>query len=774
MRINIDGLVIYFPYERIYPEQYEYMCELKRTIDAGGHAILEMPTGTGKTVTLLSFITSYHLKRPEMAKLIYCTRTVGEMQKVLEELRVVIDHRDKCYAADQAHTGQQSAPNMLALGLTTRRNLCLHPRVSIADSREEADAGCRALTASWVRTSAIEAQRTASSSRRGELCEYYEGYQREGADSIMPSGIYTLDDLTEFGRRRKWCPYYTARHCLSYANVIVYNYQYLLDPKIAGLISKSLARESIVVFDEAHNIDTICIDALSVSIREVTLRRSLGNINRLRDELRQARESDHDRLQQEYQRLLRGMSTSGIIPQNHVADLTIANPSIPQDIVEETVPGNIRKAEHFVNFLRRLVQFLRDKKLTGRETRHEQPVRFLYDLRIAMQEDVRPLRFCSDRLKSLMQTLQIAQVTEFTPLQLVSDFATLLGTYANTNSFGIVYEPVDDRLPNIPDPVLQLVCLDASLAMKPVFQRFQNVILTSGTISPMPLYSKILGFKPIIMRSFSMSMQRQAMCPLIVSRGPDQTAISSRFDVRADKAVVRNYGNLAVELAATVPDGIVIFFTSYVYMEQMISTWHEMGIINRLFERKLVFIETPDSIESALALDRYRRACDSGRGAIFLCVARGKVAEGIDFDQHYGRAVLVIGVPYQYTQSRVLGARLEYMRSVLDINESDFLSFDAMRQTAQCAGRVIRNKNDYGVVIFADKRYVRSDKKNKLPKWILNLMPDSQVDLDCTAALSVVRAYVRLMAQPVPQGDGDLVLLTEEQVQKLGEAQVTE
>ncbi len=36
-----------------------------------------------------------------------------------------------------------------------------------------------------------------------------------------------------------------------------------------------------------------------------------------------------------------------------------------------------------------------------------------------------------------------------------------------------------------------------------------------------------------------------------------------------------------------------------------------------------------------------RRACDAGRGAILLSVARGKISEGIDFDHHYGRLGLV-------------------------------------------------------------------------------------------------------------------------------------
>ena len=33
-RLNIDGLLVYFPYDYIYPEQYSYMMELKRTLDA--------------------------------------------------------------------------------------------------------------------------------------------------------------------------------------------------------------------------------------------------------------------------------------------------------------------------------------------------------------------------------------------------------------------------------------------------------------------------------------------------------------------------------------------------------------------------------------------------------------------------------------------------------------------------------------------------------------------------------------------------------------------
>ena len=42
MKFQLEGLTVYFPYEYIYPEQYRYMLELKRALDAHGHCLLEV------------------------------------------------------------------------------------------------------------------------------------------------------------------------------------------------------------------------------------------------------------------------------------------------------------------------------------------------------------------------------------------------------------------------------------------------------------------------------------------------------------------------------------------------------------------------------------------------------------------------------------------------------------------------------------------------------------------------------------------------------------
>lgn len=56
-------------------------------------------------------------------------------------------------------------------------------------------------------------------------------------------------------------------------------------------------------------------------------------------------------------------------------------------------------------------------------------------------------------------------------------------------------------------------------------------------------------------------------------------------------------------------------------------------------------------------------------------------------------------------------ARLEYLRDQFQIRENDFLTFDAMRHAAQCVGRAIRGKTDYGLMIFADKVRVQGPRQ---------------------------------------------------------------
>lgn len=528
---------------------------------------------------------------------------------------------------------------------------------------------------------------------------------------------------------------------MSFCNVIIYSYHYLLDPKIAERVSKELSKDCIVVFDEAHNIDNVCIESLSIDLTEDSLRKATRGANNLERKIEEMKASDEDKLQSEYQKLVEGLREAD---EARAEDAFMANPTLPDDLLKEAVPGNIRRAEHFVAFLKRFIEYLKTR-MKVLYVIQETPPSFLSHLKELTFIERKPLRFCAERLTSLVRTLELTNIEDYQPLQEVATFATLVATYET--GFLLILEPFETEQATVPNPILHFACLDASIAIKPVFERFSSVIITSGTISPLEMYPKMLNFTTVTQESYPMSLVRRSFLPMIVTRGSDQQTMTSGFQSRSDPGVVRNYGALLFEFAKITPDGIVVFFPSYLYMEMIISMWQGMGILDQIWTYKLLLVETPDAQETSLALETYRTACENGKGAILLCVARGKVSEGIDFDHHFGRTVLCMGAPFQYTESRILKARLEFLRENYRIKEQDFLSFDAMRHAAQCLGRVLRGKDDYGIMVLADRRFQK--KRNQLPRWIADEILDGQTGLSTDAAVGMAKKFLRGIAQPL-------------------------
>jgi DNA excision repair protein ERCC-2 len=724
MLFNIGDLPVLFPYPSVYPEQYAYMCDLKKTLDLGGHCVLEMPSGTGKTISLLSLIVAYQQHYPEKRKLIYCSRTMSEIEKALAELKNLMKYRTKELGYEEEFRG---------LGLTSRKNLCLHPSVKREKSGNVVDARCRSLTAGFVK----------EKKERGEdvdLCVYHDNLDLLEPHNLVPPGVFTFDGLLKYGEQHKQCPYFSARRMMAYCNVIIYSYHYLLDPKIADRVSKELSKDCIVVFDEAHNIDNVCIESLSIDITEDSLRKATKGVNNLDRKITEMKSTDAEKLQNEYAKLVEGLRTADEARQE---DAFMANPALPDDLLTEAVPGNIRRAEHFVAFLKRFIEYLKTR-MKVLHVISETPPSFLQHLRDLTFIEKKPLRFCAERLTSLVRTLELTNIEDYQPLQDIATFATLIATYET--GFLLILEPFESATATVPNPVLHFTCLDAAIAIKPVFERFYSVIVTSGTMSPLDMYPRMLNFTTVVQESFTMTLTRKTFLPMIVDRGNDQNQITSQFEHRNDLQVQRNFGTLLIDFCKLTPDGVVVFFPSYLYMESIISAWQGMEILDTVWKYKLILVETPDAQETAMALETFRTACNNGRGAVLLCVARGKVSEGIDFDHHYGRTVLCMGVPYQYTESRILKARLEFLRETYRIKESDFLSFDAMRHAAQCLGRVIRGKDDYGIMVLADKRF--NKKLTQLPKWIQQGLDQKSTKLSIDQAVGTAKAFLKDMSKP--------------------------
>ncbi|BEI83433.1 hypothetical protein CcaverHIS002_0400370 [Cutaneotrichosporon cavernicola] len=711
MKFMIDDLPVLFPYDRVYPEQYSYMCDLKKTLDAGGHCVLEMPSGTGKTVSLLSLIVSYIQFYPQKRKLIYCSRTVPEIEKALAELKRLMEFRQEQGVDDGEFRG---------LGLTSRKNLCLNPDVNKQKKGKVVDSMCRDLTSSYA------CERGRADPGSVPLCSWHEELNNYETGNLIPPGVWTLDDVKKYGQEKGVCPYFTIRRMMPFVDVMIYSFHYLLDPKVAEQVSVEFNAECIVVFDEAHNIDNVCIESLSIDLTRPMLDSAARSVATIGDKVDEIKKTDASKLQEEYDKLVEGLRVSN--DRHDPEDDMLANPVLTNDMIEGAIPGNIRKAEHFIAFLKRFIEYLKTR-MRVLHVVAETPVSFLAHLKEITFIEKRPLQFCSERLSNLIRTLELTNIEEHAALQKIATFGTLVSTYEK--GFLLILEPYETEHATVPNPLFRFTCLDPSLAIAPVFERFGSVIITSGTISPLDMYPKILQFQPVIQESYPMTLARNAFLPMVITRGSDQVPISSRFEVRNDPAVVRNFGSILIELSKTVPDGIVAFFPSYLYMESIVSAWYDMGILSEVWKHKLLFVETPDAMETSIALKNYREACNNGRGAVLLSVARGKVSEGIDFDH----------IPYQYTESRILKARLEFLRDNHRIRENDYLTFDAMRHAAQCVGRVLRGKTDWGLMIFADRRFARQDKRSKLPRWINQYITDAHSNLSTDMAVTGISLW---------------------------------
>lgn len=376
---------------------------------------------------------------------------------------------------------------------------------------------------------------------RWERCAPHFPCACRGASDADLRGIFNLEDLKEYGRKKGWCPYFLARHAIAFANVVVYNYQYMLDPKIAALVSREMEDKSIVVFDEAHNIDNVCIEALSVTLDRRLLDAAAGNLTALGSSVKQMKAADASRLQDEYARLMSGLAPgvggaaggagagsaaagagaaaaaagagagagagAAAGARCHRAAIVHAVPRRAASSVlsrrcrwrraarPTAAPGGCAGgSDPWQHPQRGAVRALHEacrqvsagealdwawhcrgtraghpppaaiphttqEKIKVASVTSETPPRFLHDMATELAIDVKPLKFAYSRLNSLLRTLQITNVDDFGPIQLVADFTTLLATY--TAGFMVLTEPFNARTPHIPDPVMQLTCLGA-------------------------------------------------------------------------------------------------------------------------------------------------------------------------------------------------------------------------------------------------------------------------------------------------------------------------
>ena len=89
--------------------------------------------------------------------------------------------------------------------------------------------------------------------------------------------VHDIEDLVAAGRQQIGCPYYAARKLAETAEIVFCPYNYIVDPVIRESVSIDL-RRTVVIFDEAHNIEDTARDAASVDLTMQNIEDALADV----------------------------------------------------------------------------------------------------------------------------------------------------------------------------------------------------------------------------------------------------------------------------------------------------------------------------------------------------------------------------------------------------------------------------------------------------------------------------------------------------------------
>lgn len=246
-------------------------------------------------------------------------------------------------------------------------------------------------------------------------------------------------------------------------------------------------------------------------------------------------------------------------------------------------------------------------------------------------------------------------------------------------------------------------CLDPSLAIKPVVQEAYGVLIMSGTLSPLHLFTEILGLREAERHSYPTIADPEYIRTIIDS------SVTTRFKERT-KDMTRRYGERLSKLVERIPNGVLIFFPQRRFMLDSLNHWRKNGIIKQragqqLLSRKLVFVEGAGATENRRIVQQYKKAAKNDRGAVLFGVFRGRNAEGSNFPYEEARGIVLVGVPYADYGDPVVKAQIRYFNKKRRNLGRKWYIMDAFKAANQAMGRGIRHKDDWCNFILMDRRY---------------------------------------------------------------------
>lgn len=280
----INGIPVNFPFEP-YQVQRDYMERVIECLQNSTNGVLESPTGTGKTLSLLCSSLAWVLHKKAQVQANMKTNITdlkefemvqrkklgggggggggSEMEELLDQLNEGSGKEGakwgvpKIVYASRTHSQltqvMQEMKNtsysfMKGVVLGSRDQLCIHPEVS----KEEGNS---------VKTNLCKAKVQA------RMCSFYSRVEScKERPEVMGQAIMDIEDLVKVGTKVRACPFFLSKELIESADILFMPYNYLLDPKIRKANNLEISN-SIIILDEAHNVEKMCEESASMQIK---------------------------------------------------------------------------------------------------------------------------------------------------------------------------------------------------------------------------------------------------------------------------------------------------------------------------------------------------------------------------------------------------------------------------------------------------------------------------------------------------------------------------
>ena len=295
--LSIRGIEVEFPKDP-YPCQIDYMTKVISALQSGNNALLESPTGTGKSLCLLCSCLAWqnHQRQLAAAKEVAINQTKPTLSTLLKPfkpsnpftskilfllysftfylylyciyifLHAVIyasrTHSQLAQVIGELRTTSYTKSRVAVLG--SREQLCVHEKISKLSSS--------ALNHSCNRIASRHA-----CTYQNNLENYTGGSEGVGGAAAP---IHDIEDLVKLGHTDKICPYFHSRNNAEKADIIFLPYNYLLDTSIRATLKVDWT-QCIVIFDEAHNIEKIAADAASCSLSSTDIAGCISELKKV-------------------------------------------------------------------------------------------------------------------------------------------------------------------------------------------------------------------------------------------------------------------------------------------------------------------------------------------------------------------------------------------------------------------------------------------------------------------------------------------------------------